>query len=153
MGSSSLVDTFATRLSAQPLNYRASAPGIQEVHLELLGGELYYITVGERDNDAKHKSSLLRLPTPRILPLAVASAPVRSHPHRYVMRTCAVRPPWVRPCIRFRQFLQPAARTSACALQAVSSVGVSRTSQQDTPQGAVVDGSKEVNCRCPLSLI
>src|SRR5215213_1335893 len=115
MGSSSLVDTFATRLSAQPLNYRASAPGIQEVHLELLGGELYYITVGERDNDAKHKSSLLRLPTPRILPLAVASAPVRSHPHRYVMRTCAVRPPWVRPCIRFRQFLQPAARTSACA--------------------------------------
>jgi hypothetical protein len=30
---------------------------------------------------------------------------------------------------------------------------VSRTSQQDTPQGADLDGSKEVNCRCPLSLI
>jgi hypothetical protein len=24
---------------------------------------------------------------------------------------------------------------------------------QDTPQGADVDGSKEANCRCPLSLI
>jgi hypothetical protein len=31
--------------------------------------------------------------------------------------------------------------------------GVSRTSQQDTPQRAVVDGSKGANCRCPLSLI
>ncbi len=31
----------------------------------------------------------------------------------------------------------------------VSSGGVSWASQQDTPQGADVDGSKEVNCRCP----
>jgi hypothetical protein len=31
----------------------------------------------------------------------------------------------------------------------VSSGGVSWTSQQDTLQGAVVYGSKEVNCRCP----
>jgi hypothetical protein len=30
---------------------------------------------------------------------------------------------------------------------------VSWTSQQDIPQGVVVYGSKEVNCRCPLSLI
>jgi hypothetical protein len=37
--------------------------------------------------------------------------------------------------------------------EAVSGVGVSWTSQQDTPQGAVVYGSKEVNCRYPLSLI
>jgi hypothetical protein len=31
--------------------------------------------------------------------------------------------------------------------------GVSWTSQQDTPPRADVGGSKEVNCRCPLSLI
>ena len=31
----------------------------------------------------------------------------------------------------------------------VSSGGVSWTSQQDTPQRADVDGSKEVSCRCP----
>jgi hypothetical protein len=31
--------------------------------------------------------------------------------------------------------------------------GVSWTSQQDTLQGADVYGSKEVNCRCPPSLI
>jgi len=31
--------------------------------------------------------------------------------------------------------------------------GVSWTSQQDTPQWADVDGSKEANCPCPLSLV
>ena len=48
--------------------------------------------------------------------------------------------------------LQRARTREGCGKGEVNG-GVPWTSQQDTPQGADVDGSKEVNCPCPLSLV